>query len=124
MRLDVQLQVRRQAALQVGADAVLDVVIQPWLVHVDDEGVRVEGVVEVVDQNRKTPDLLWHGLADLVLDIFRDRPESGKTVEAKHSAKYSSGHKYLMVRVWQPGTMSQQWYVLIIENSLVAQQMR
>ena len=79
MRLDVQLQVGRQPALQVRPDSVFDVVIQPRLVDVDDQRVRVEGVVEVVDEDRQTPDLLAHGLAHLVLDVFRDRPKSEDT---------------------------------------------
>ena len=58
--------------LEVGPDPALDVVVQLALVHVEDEGVGVEGVVELVDEDGEPPDLLGEGLAHLVLDVLGD----------------------------------------------------
>jgi hypothetical protein len=46
--------------------------LAPGLVDVDDERVRVEGVVEIVDENGQSPNFFAHGVAHFVLHIFGD----------------------------------------------------
>lgn len=74
MGLDVQLKIGGQAVPQVRPDPALDVVVQPRLVDVDHQRIRMEGVVEVVDHHRQPPDLLAHRLADFLLHVLSDGP--------------------------------------------------
>jgi hypothetical protein len=62
--------------------------LAPGLVDVDDERVRVEGVVEIVDENGQSPNFFAHGVAHFVLHIFGD----GSEPETKENGTKMSRH--------------------------------
>jgi len=56
--LHVELEVGAQSGLQIAAHSVLKMTVQLGLEDIDHERVRVEGVVELVDEDRQPTDLL------------------------------------------------------------------